>query len=248
MVPGQITSVYAMHDRMMILGAVPTESKLTLPAYADMTRADFFLQRREMGIINVGAPGTVTVDGEAFHLENRECLYIGMGKKEIHFASDNAAKPAEFYINSCPAHHAYPTRKASLSEANRVALGSRETSNERVIFQYIHENGIQSCQLVMGFTALKPGSVWNTFPPHTHLRRMEVYFYFDLPEDQLVMHFMGDPQETRHVVMRNKQAIISPEWSIHSGAGTSAYAFIWSMAGENKAFTDMDAVNLKTFK
>lgn len=244
LVPNEITAVYTMHDRMITLGVVPVEKPLGLSAYEDLTKAEYFLERRELGIINVGGAGTVTVDGETYALANKECLYIGKGKKQVEFSSDSADSPAEFYLNSCPAHKEYPVAKAAQSDANQVALGSKENCNERVIFQYIHEGGIQSCQLVMGYTELKPGSIWNTFPPHTHYRRMEVYFYFEVPEDQLVMHFMGDPKETRHLAVHNKQAVISPEWSIHSGAGTSAYSFIWGMAGENKAFTDMDGVTL----
>ncbi len=244
----EITSVYSLHDRMITLGAVPATKKLELPALESLTKAAYFLERRELGIINIGATGTVTVDGEQFELGNKECLYVGKGKKAISFESSSASNPAEFYINSSPAHHEYPTVKAVLGDANKVELGSKENCNERTIYQYIHEGGIQSCQLVMGFTALASGSIWNTFPPHTHNRRMEVYFYFDMPEDQIVMHFMGDPRETRHIVMANKQAVISPEWSIHSGAGTSNYTFIWGMAGENKAFTDMDGEKLRDIR
>ncbi|WP_416866520.1 MAG: 5-dehydro-4-deoxy-D-glucuronate isomerase [Imperialibacter sp.] len=245
---GQATSVYSLHDRMMIIGIVPTIKAIALPAYKEHTKADFFLERRELGIINVGAKGSVTVDGESFELNNKECLYVGKGKKEVLFASDTVDTPAEFYVNSCPAHREYPTTKATFADANEVKLGSKENCNERTIYQYIHDGGILSCQLVMGLTILAPGSIWNTFPPHTHNRRMEVYFYFDLPEDQIVMHFMGEPQETRHLAMSNKQAVISPEWSIHAGAGTSNYTFTWSMAGENKAFTDMDGHPLRSIR
>ena len=245
---GEITSSYTMHDRMMTIGIAPGSSPISLPAFNDITKADYFLQRREMGVINVGDEGSVIVDGEKFELQHKECIYVGKGNKEIIFESKNNNTPAEFYINSCPAHAEYPTIKAKLTDANQVHLGSIANSNERTIYQYIHEDGIQSCQLVMGFTELKTGSVWNTFPPHTHHRRMEVYFYFDLPDDQLVMHFMGEPNETRHLVIRNKQAVISPEWSIHAGAGTSSYSFIWGMAGENKAFTDMDAPDFNTIR
>ncbi|NQZ77416.1 MAG: 5-dehydro-4-deoxy-D-glucuronate isomerase [Ekhidna sp.] len=237
-----------MHDRMLVMGISPKSKDLKLPALEEITKADYLLERRELGIINIGGAGKVVVDGSEYLLENRECLYIGKGSKEIIFSTNDSAIPAEFYINCLPAHATYPTKKATLVDANQVSLGSKENCNERVIYQYIHEEGIESCQLVMGFTLLKPGSIWNTFPPHTHDRRMEVYFYFDLPADQLVMHFMGDPEETRHIVMRNKEAVISPEWSIHSGVGTSAYTFIWGMGGENKAFTDMDAADLSTFK
>ena len=248
MVPGAITSQYTMHDRMITLGVVPTESVISLPAMNDLTKASYFTERRELGVINAGGPGTITVDGEQFTLDNKECLYVGKGKEEILFHSDAAHNPAEFYINSCPAHHRYPTQKAELADANQVNLGDKGSCNERTIFQYIHAGGIQSCQLVMGWTELKAGSIWNTFPPHTHLRRMEVYFYFDLPKDQVVLHLMGTPQETRHLVMKDKQAVISPEWSIHAGVGSSAYSFIWAMAGENKDFTDMDGCKLEDIR
>ncbi|WP_258099793.1 5-dehydro-4-deoxy-D-glucuronate isomerase [Marinoscillum pacificum] len=245
---GKITAVYSLYDRMVTMGAVPTSGAIDLPVYEELTRAEYFLQRREMGIINVGGSGKITVDGEVFELANKECLYIGRGAKQVSFASNYAESPAQYFINSSPAHKEYPTTKATLADANEVNLGSKENCNERTIYQFIHEGGIQSCQLVMGFTTLKTGSIWNTFPPHTHLRRMEVYFYFDLPEDQIVMHFMGDPQETRHIAVHNHQAVISPEWSIHSGAGTAAYSFIWAMAGENQAFTDMDGQELKNIR
>jgi len=246
--PDNINYTYTMHDRMIIMGINPVKKELSLPAYEDHTKADYFLERREMGVINVGAKGTVKVDGESFDLEKLECLYIGKGAKEVVFSSGESSSPAEFYINSVPAHKSYPITKAVLSDANMVSLGTKENCNERVIYQYIHEEGIQSCQLVMGFTELKTGSIWNTFPPHTHERRMEAYFYFDIADDQVIMHFMGDPEETRHIVMRNKQAVISPEWSIHAGAATSNYRFIWGMGGENKAFTDMDAVDMSKIK
>jgi 4-deoxy-L-threo-5-hexosulose-uronate ketol-isomerase len=245
---GQATAVYSMHDRMIVTGVVPTDAPIQLPVFEELTKADFFLERRELGVINVGAKGTVTVGGERFELDNKECLYVGKGKKDVVFSSGSSSAPAEFYVNSCPAHKEYPTKKATFADANEVKLGSKENCNERIIYQYIHAGGIQSCQLVMGLTILAPGSIWNTFPPHTHNRRMEVYFYFDLPEDQIVMHFMGEPQETRHLAMSNKQAVISPEWSIHAGAGTSNYTFIWSMAGENKAFTDMDGHQLRSIR
>lgn len=245
---GTIEHTYTMHDRMIVLGVVPLSDSIELPPFEALTKADFFLERREMGVINIGGPGTIKVDEEEYLLEPLECLYIGKGAQKVTFSSNDSGHPSEFYVNSLPAHAAYPTKKASKNEANQVSLGSKENCNERVIYQYIHEDGIESCQLVMGFTELKKGSIWNTFPPHIHLRRMEVYCYFDIPEDQLIMHFMGDPQETRHLVLRNKEAVISPEWSIHSGVGTSAYSFIWGMGGENKAFTDMDAVNLNDLK
>lgn len=238
----EITAVYSLHDRMIILGARPLKKALALPAFEMMTKAGYFLERREMGIINVGQAGIVTADGEKFTVGNKECLYIGKGVQQVIFESSDPANPAEFYMNSAPAHAPYPVTKAGLKDANRIETGAKNTSNERAIYQYIHEKGIQSCQLVMGLTILKSPSIWNTFPPHTHLRRMEAYLYFEVPEDQLIFHFMGEPTETRHIVMRNKQAVISPEWSIHSGVGTASYSFIWGMAGENKAFADMDGV------
>ncbi len=244
----RLKAIYTLYDRFIVMGARPVGEIIQLEAFNEWTKSDYFLQKRELGIINLGGSGEVIVDGNTYRLEKKECLYIGAGKKDIVFKSITQQDAAEFYINSAPAHKEYPTVKAALSDANRVELGDHETSNQRTIFQYIHEDGIQSCQLVMGFTELKPGNVWNTFPPHTHMRRMEVYFYFDLAPDQLVMHFMGEPNETRHLAMKNKQAVISPEWSIHAGSGTKSYAFVWGMAGENQSFTDMDAVDMKTLK
>lgn len=243
MVEDQINLVYTHYDRYVYGGIVPKKKAISLPTY-DEFKSDYFLERRELGILNVGGAGKITVDGEAFELNNLDIIYIGKGKKEIVLESKDASKPAKFYLNSCPAHKEYPTKKASKDEVNRVDLGSKELCNERTIFQYIHEDGIQSCQLVMGWTELKSGSIWNTFPPHTHERRMEVYFYFDLVPDQIVMHFMGQPNETRHIAMKEGEAVVSPPWSIHAGAGTASYKFAWGMAGENKAFTDMDGVKL----
>ncbi|MCS7003992.1 MAG: 5-dehydro-4-deoxy-D-glucuronate isomerase [Cytophagales bacterium] len=239
-VPDEFTSVYSLYDRIIVIGAMPVNKTLTLPAFESLTRAEYFLERRELGIFNIGGQGVVTVDGTSYELAYKDCLYIGQGNKVITFASKDKNRPAEFYMNSCPAHKSYPTVKMTKAEATNINLGDQATANKRSIFQYIHENGIQSCQLVMGFTELHPGNVWNTFPPHTHMRRMEVYFYFEIPENQIVMHFMGEPTETRNIVVRNKQAVISPEWSIHCGAGTSNYTFIWGMCGENKTYTDMD--------
>ena len=244
----QASAYYSLYDRFIVIGIKPVKKPIRLDAYHDWTKSTYFLERRELGIINVGGDGTVVVDGVEHELGKKECLYVGLGKKDIVFSSQSTKDPAEFYLNSAPAHLEYPTSKSTLKDANRVDLGNARTSNERTIYQYIHEGGIQSCQLVMGFTELKTGNVWNTFPPHTHLRRMEVYFYFDLAPDQLVMHFMGEPMETRHLALKNKQAVISPEWSIHAGAGTESYAFVWGMAGENKAFTDMDAVDMAIIK
>ena len=242
MVSGQIKGVYSHYDRMITLGAIPTSSGISLPNFHEFTKKENFLDRREIGIINVGGVGSISVDGETYTMDNKDCLYIGLGSKEVVFNSESETSPAIFYMNSTPAHKEYPTKKAAKSEANPVELGTPETSNERTIFQYIHLNGIKSCQLVMGFTELKPGSIWNTFPPHVHDRRMEVYFYFDLSEDQQVCHLMGQPHETRHIFTKNHQAVISPNWSIHSGAGTSNYSFVWAMGGENMEFTDMDQV------
>lgn len=239
-----IQLIYTHYDRFIYGGIQPINKKISLPVYNEL-KSEYFLERRELGVINTGGKGKITVDGEAFELENLDVLYVGKGKKEVTFESSDSKKPAKFYINSNPAHHEYPTVKATKADANKVELGSKETCNERTIYQFIHENGIQSCQLVMGYTEFKVGSIWNTFPPHTHERRMEVYYYFDLPEGQVVMHFMGEPQETRHIVIKNEEAVVSPPWSIHAGAGTSSYKFVWGMAGENKAFTDMDGVSLK---
>jgi len=242
MVSDQIKGVYSHYDRMITLGAVPVKKSLKLPNFHDFTKKEHFLDRREIGIINVGGSGSVSVDGKKFSMGNKDCIYIGLGKKEVIFSSNSANEPALFYMTSTPAHKEYPTQKAAKKDANPVALGTPETCNERTIFQYIHLNGIKSCQLVMGFTELKTGSIWNTFPPHVHDRRMEVYFYFDLAEGQKVCHLMGQPQETRHIFIKNHEAVISPNWSIHAGAGTSNYSFIWAMGGENMEFTDMDPV------
>lgn len=247
MEPGKIELVYSHYDRFIFGGVVPTKAAIELPN-DDALRAEYFLERRELGILNLGGAGSVTVDGTTYELGHFDCLYVGRGSQAVSFASASASEPAQFYLNSAPAHKAYPTTKATQSEANKVALGDEAHANKRVLFQYIHEGGIQSCQLVMGFTELLTGNIWNTFPPHTHERRMEIYFYFDMPQDALVMHFMGDPTETRHIAVRNNEAVISPPWSIHSGAGTSAYRFVWGMAGENQAFTDMDAAPLDTVR
>lgn len=236
---------YTHVDRFIVGGAQPADRPVKLAADPGEMGASHFLERREIGIINVGGCGTVTVDGTEYAMEPKDCLYIGRGARDVTFASLDAADPAKFYFNSCPAHQTYPTVKAAISEATPRHLGSPEQSNERTIYQYIHENGIQSCQLVMGMTMLKPGSMWNTMPCHTHNRRSEVYFYFDMPADGVVFHFMGEPRETRHLVVRNEQAVISPSWSIHCGAGTSSYTFIWGMAGENQAFDDMDPVAME---
>lgn len=239
---------YTMHDRMIIMGVNPVSKSLELLALESLTKAEYFLERRELGIINVGGKGSVSVNSTTYELDNKDSLYIGRGTKAVSFKSEDSSIPAEFYINSLPAQKEYPTVKETKSDSNEVALGSKENCNEGVIFQFIHEDGIKSCQLVMGFTELKPGSIWNTFPPHTHYRIMEAYLSFDLPKDQMVMHFMGVPSETRHLAIKNKQAVISPEWSIHPGAGTSAYSFIWGMGGENQSFNDMDSISLSEIR
>jgi len=246
-VEDRLNMVYSHIDRIIVGGIRPVRASVRL----EVTKAlgvDYFLQRREMGVINIGSEGAVLVDGSEHVLGNKEGLYIGMGSKDISFRSSDANSPAKFYFNSTPAHFAHPVVAVSKSNAQQVKLGSAEKSNLRTINQFVHPSVLKSCQLVMGMTELAPSSVWNTMPSHTHDRRMEVYFYFDLPEDSVVFHLMGDPKETRHIVVRNEQAVITPSWSIHSGVGTSNYTFIWGMAGENQTFTDMDDVPMSTLK
>jgi 4-deoxy-L-threo-5-hexosulose-uronate ketol-isomerase len=239
--PDAFHGVFTDLDRMVVAGAMPVKSSVALPNHKESGR-DTFLERRELGAINTGGAGTVTVDGTVHTVEALGCIYVGMGARDVEFASADPSNPAKFFILSCPAHSAHPTVTATRADANKVELGSSATSNERVIRQYIHENGIQSCQLVMGFTELGVGSVWNTFPPHTHNRRCEVYHYFDM-EDRVLAHFMGEPQATRHLFLRGDDTVLSPAWSIHSGCGQGNYKFIWGMAGENQTFTDMDAID-----
>jgi 4-deoxy-L-threo-5-hexosulose-uronate ketol-isomerase len=245
-VPNEIKLVYSHIDRIITGAAVPL-SPLTLTA-GDELRAEYFLQRREMGIINIGGKGTVTIDGTVYELDNKYGIYIGMGSKDIVFNSEDNSNPAKFYINSAPAHKTYPTVLIKPEDCVFVELGSLEESNHRTIRKYILPGQVESCQLVMGMTSLKPGSVWNTMPCHTHDRRMEVYLYFDMPENALVFHYMGEPNETRHIVMRNEEAVISPSWSIHAGSGTQAYTFIWGMVGENQDFDDMDGAAMSDIK
>ena len=245
--PDQVKMVYSHIDRIITGAAVPVSKALTLDA-GDELRAEYFLQRREMGIINIGGEGRVTVDGTTYTLRPRDGIYIGRGCRDISLESSDSACPAKFYFNSCPAHKAYPTVYIRPEDCVRVELGSLETSNHRTICKYILPGQVESCQLVMGMTSLKPGSVWNTMPCHTHDRRMEVYLYFDLPEDAFVMHFMGEGSETRHIILRNEEAVISPSWSIHSGAGSQNYTFIWGMCGENQDFDDMDGIAMKDLK
>ena len=239
--PDDIKLVYSHIDRIITGSATPVTKALVLTA-GDELRADYFLQRREMGVINIGGEGTVTVDGTVYTLRYKDGLYIGRGSRDISFASADPDHPAKFYLNSCPAHKEYPTVYIRPEDCVRVELGSLEQSNHRTICKYILPGQVESCQLVMGMTQLQPGSVWNTMPCHTHDRRMEVYLYFDMPKDAFVMHYMGEPQETRHIVMRNEQAVISPSWSIHAGSGSQACTFIWGMCGENQDFDDMDGV------
>ncbi len=239
MEPGNINVVYSLYDRFIVGGAVPLKEPLKLKPFEEL-KAEFFLQRRELGIINVGGNAVVKVDGKAHELGFKEALYVGSGNKEVEFSSEDAAKPAHLYLNSAPAHTQYPTRKITLNDAEKAEMGSLESSNHRVINKLIVNSVVQTCQLQMGMTALQPGSVWNTMPAHTHTRRMEAYFYFEVPGNQAICHFMGEPQETRHIWMKNEQAVLSPSWSIHSAAGTASYTFIWGMAGENLDYSDMD--------
>jgi len=241
----EVTAVYSHVDRMVTLGVMPVNEKVSLDKGIDIWHnfgTHYFLERRELGMFNVGGEGTVTVDGVEYELGYKDCLYITMGAKEVHFASKCPCHPAKFYIVSAPAHCSYETRLIKIADAAKKPLGALETSNKRVINQFIHPDVLKTCQLSMGMTVLEPGSVWNTMPAHTHERRMEVYFYFEVPENNVVFHMMGEGQETRHIVMLNEQAVISPSWSIHAGAGTSNYTFIWAMGGENQAFDDMDAI------
>ena len=241
--PGKINFAYTHYDRMMVGLAMPSEQAIELPLF-DILRANYFLERREMGIINVGGDGSIVAGNENFSLKKLDCLYIGKGTGKVTFSSADSAKPAVFYILSAPAHAAHPTKLLKKEEAQGGAMGAAETANKRTIYRYIHKDGLQSCQLVMGLTILESGSVWNTIPAHTHDRRMEVYFYFDVPENQVVFHYMGEPQETRHMLVKNYNATVSPPWSIHAGSGTSNYGFIWGMAGENLEYADMDVVQL----
>jgi len=244
---GKMKLVYSHYDRMIVGGVVPTATPIELPNEAEL-RANYFLERRELGIINVGGKGTVVADGVNYEIEKLECVYLGKGTQKVHFESKEVSSPAQFYILSVPAHQSYPNTKMTKEQASPVNLGELATSNKRTIYKYIHNDGIQSCQLVMGLTTLEEGCVWNSVPPHTHTRRMEAYFYFDIHEAHRVMHFMGEPQETRHVVIGNNEAVLSAPWSMHFGVGTANYGFIWGMAGENKEFTDMDPVPIATIK
>lgn len=243
----EVTMTYSHVDRMIAGGIMPVKKALTIEAGKEIG-VDFFLQRRELGLINIGHAGRVTVDGKVYEVGERDALYIGMGSKDLKFESLDPAKPAKFYYNSCPAHHSYPTRVVTLEQAVHQAAGSAEDSNKRTINKYFESSILDTCALSMGLTHLEEGSVWNTMPVHTHERRMEVYFYFDMPKDNVVFHFMGKPNEIRTIVIRNEQAVISPAWSIHSGAGTHNYTFIWGMTGENKTYTDQDWIDMKDLR
>ncbi|MGB6689968.1 MAG: 5-dehydro-4-deoxy-D-glucuronate isomerase [Terracidiphilus sp.] len=236
---GRIAMVYVDLDRTVVGSAVPLDGSLTLQSDPDL-RASYFTERRELGILNVGGPGTVEVNGTAYELANLDALYIGRGNEEIEFISRNASNPAEFYLLSYPAHGSYPTVKVDSAAIEPVVLGSPQTANHRRVTKLIYLEGARSCQLVMGFTQLSAGSVWNTMPPHTHMRRSEVYLYFNLAPVDRVIHLMGSANQTRHIVVANKQVVISPGWSIHAGAGTSSYSFCWGMGGENQVYNDMD--------
>lgn len=241
----EVVAVYSHIDRMVTLGCMPVNEAVSISKGIDVWAnfgTDYFLERREIGIFNIGGAGKIKADGEVFEMGYKDCLYITKGTKEVTFESNSPENPAKFYMVSAPAHTSYKTTFISIEKAAKKPLGSMETSNKRVINQFIHPDVLKTCQLSMGMTVLEPGSVWNTMPAHTHERRMEIYMYFEVPENQVVFHMMGEGQETRHIVMQNEQAVISPSWSIHSGAGTSNYTFIWAMGGENQAFDDMDNI------
>ena len=239
--PDKVKLVYSYFDRLIVGGVCPVKP-LTLEVDEKIIGTSHLLDRRELGVINVGAAGAVTIDGKKYDMSPKDGLYIGMGAEKLEFSSADKSRPARFYLNCAPAHANYPTSKITFEQAEPTELGETALSNKRTIRKYIHPDGVKSCQLVMGMTTLETGCVWNTMPVHTHQRRMEAYFYFGMTEDQIVFHFMGEPTETRHIVVRNEEAVLSPSWSIHSGAGTASYTFIWGMVGENQTFTDMDAV------
>ena len=243
--PDDVTAVYSHVDRIVTMGAMPVKETISIDKNIDCWKnfgVSYLLERRELGAINIGGKGKIIVDGTEYPMDHFDGIYVPMGTKEVKFASDDASNPAKFYMCTTPAHRPYPIKLIPLKDAIHKHLGSQTTSNERTINQYIHPDVLDTCQLSMGLTHLEPGSVWNTMPAHTHERRMEVYFYFDIPEDNVVFHFMGEPSETRHIIMHNEEAVINPAWSIHSGCGTSNYTFIWAMAGENRAYDDQDVL------
>jgi len=250
-VPDKVMATYSHVDRMVILGIMPVAETLPIDKGIDIQAnfgTEFFLERREVGFFNIGAQGVCIVDGTEFLMGNRDCIYIAMGTKEVSFKSNDKGNPAKFYGISAPAHRALTTKHISIEDAAQMPVGAPETANKRVIYQFIHPDVLETCQLLMGLTILDCGNVWNTMPAHTHERRMEVYTYFDMPEDGVVFHFMGKPDQTRHMVIRNGDAIIAPSWSIHSGVGTGSYSFIWAMGGENQTFTDMDVIDMDKLK
>jgi 4-deoxy-L-threo-5-hexosulose-uronate ketol-isomerase len=244
---GQLQLLHCFDDRAIVGSAVPLQDRLTLSS-SDELRAEYFLQCRELGVLNIGAAGTVTVDGDCYAMENLDCLYIGRGSRSVVFSTSNPQLPAQFYLVSYPAHAAYPSALVKKGSATALPLGLAAACNQRTIYRYIHPGGVQSCQLVMGFTQLADGSVWNTMPPHTHARRTEVYLYFDLQDDARVFHLMGTATETRHIVVADRQAVISPPWSMHSGVGTRRYSFCWAMGGENQIFDDMDPIPVSALR
>ena len=247
--PDEATLTYSQIDRIIVGGIMPVSKPVAFaPELGRHTGTDFFLQRRELGLINIGGAARVRVDEQVFEVGAREALYVGQGAQRLEFSSIDAAKPAKLYFNCAPAHTAYPHRKITLAEASPETLGAAETSNRRTIHKFIVPDVLPTCQLLMGMTQLEPGSLWNTMPCHQHDRRMEVYFYFDMNENAAIFHMMGEPTQTRHIVVRNEQAVISPSWSIHSGVGTQAYTFIWGMVGENQVFKDMDHVAMTTLR
>lgn len=247
MVPGKVSVTYSHIDRIIVGGIVPDRNPLGLPA-GDLIFSDFFLQKREVGIFNIGGPGIIEVDGTSFSMNYQDCLYIGRGARYVSCSSSDAQAPAKYYYNSTPSFVDLPATKITMETARKVSLGSEEKCNVRVINQYIHPDVVESCQLTMGYTVVAANSVWNTMPSHLHERRMEVYFYCAVPEEEVVFHVMGEPAETRHLIVANEEAVISPSWSIHGGAGTCAYHFIWGMAGENKDFGDMEVIPLRMMK
>ena len=249
--PDQIKRVYSHIDRIITMGFCPSQKAQELGENLDINAnlgTSYFLERRELGVIKVGGSGTITVDGEVFKMGKEDGLYVGQGIKEVVFASDDASNPAKFYTLSAPAHCNYPNKHIEIAKAKQVPAGEDAMANKRVIYQFLHPEVLETCQLSMGLTKLAEGNVWNTMPSHTHERRMEVYFYYNLSDDGVVFHMMGEPTETRHIIMRNEEAVISPSWSIHSGVGTQAYTFIWGMVGENKTFTDMDHIPMKKLR
>jgi len=246
--PDKIELVYLFDDRAVIGSAVPVKGNPLKLEAGEQLACQYFAERREMGVINIGDTGIITVDGKKFTLGYKDLLYIGKGSKDIQFESANAQKPAKFYIVSYPAHAAYPAALAKQTDAQAVGIGSDEEANKRTIYKYVHPQGIKSCQLVMGCTDLAPCSVWNTMPAHTHIRRTEVYMYFAMEQNSIVFHFMGKPEQTRHIVVRNQQAVFAPSWSIHSGVGLKNYSFVWAMGGENQEFADMQGFSLEQIK